>query len=72
MSARDAAIRRKILAWADHFDVPVTVRQVERLVLAMRLLGPDLPYTPLVKPGATPDDARRIAARLEATWPTSN
>ena len=72
MSARGTAARRVLLAWAEQHDLPVTVGQVDGLlpdlVAAVKADNPRLAAaarTP--KPGATPDDALRIAARLEAS-----
>lgn len=75
MSARRDVARQRLLAWADEEDVPLTVGQVNEVVrllavvLGAGVLGSSGDGGRLTwKSGATPDDARRIAARLEGSF----
>jgi hypothetical protein len=72
VSPQEEVVLGSLIAWADRHDMPATIRQlkelVPRLVVATRMAGPRQVPTTSPKPGATPDDARRIAARLEASY----
>jgi hypothetical protein len=76
VSARRDVARQRLLAWADEEDVPLTVGQVGEIVrllsavLGVGVLGskPTDVGRLTWKPGATHDDARRIAAQLEASF----
>lgn len=72
MTPRGGAARQALLDWAAGLDLPVTSGQVDELlpvlVAAVKADNPRLAAAVRVpKAGATPDDARRIAARLEAS-----
>lgn len=69
LSGRQQAVRDLILDWAEQFAPEAPTRAIDDLakqasellptVAALRVRGG------MWKPGATPDDARRLAARLE-------
>lgn len=70
-TAQGAVARERLLRWADERDVPLTVRQVDELVrlLSRSIRGQRVESGRLTsKPRATADDARLIAARLEASF----
>jgi len=73
MTAREETICRALTDWADRLDLPVTLQDLAAAAVevdrSIRSTEPHLrPTVPAVKPGAGPDDARRIARRLEATY----
>jgi hypothetical protein len=74
LSTRQRAVQRVLLAWAEEHAPDATVTEVTALTRAVVLALPHGAIPPLhptrtPKGGATPDDARRIAARMEETWP---
>lgn len=73
MTAREEVICQVLARWADELDLPVTVRQLAGLAVEvdreLRWQEPHLrPRVAGSKPRSTPDDARLIAARLEASF----
>ncbi|GAA0704650.1 hypothetical protein GCM10010193_69560 [Kitasatospora atroaurantiaca] len=71
LTARQSAVRDLVLDWAEQFarDVPVqAVDQLAREVAAMLPSAARARSRPELTPktGATPEDARHLAARLEA------
>jgi len=70
---REQVIYQALVSWAERLDLPVTVGQLAAFAVEvdreLRWLEPRLyPARPPLKAGATADDARRIAARLEASF----
>lgn len=73
MTAREEVIAQVLSRWAEGLDLPVTVRQLAGLAVEvdreLRWQEPRLrPRVPVLKPRSTADDARLIAARLEASF----
>lgn len=72
--SRQAAIRRVLLEWLEEWAPDVPVSQVDELAREVSRAVPGSVVGPLrsswrLKGGATADDARRLAAQLEASWP---
>jgi DNA-binding CsgD family transcriptional regulator len=68
LSLRERAIRRALMAWADEFEVRVTVRQVEAAVPLVERAVRRFEMAAVTggrKPGSSAEDARLIARRLE-------
>lgn len=74
-SSRRLVIRQVLLEWLEVQAPDVTVDQVDALVrqvssaLAGGSVRAETRSSWRLKPGATADDARRLAARMEASWP---
>jgi hypothetical protein len=73
MTAREETICRALANWADRLDLPVTMQDLAAVAVevdrSIRSTEPHLrPTAAPAKPGAGPEDARRIARRLEATY----
>jgi hypothetical protein len=74
-SSRRLTIRQVLLEWLEVQAPDVPVGEVDALVrqvssaLAGGSVRAETRSSWRLKSGATPDDARRLAARMEATWP---